>query len=147
MFSHRWYYAHDVTPLYSFGHGLSYTTFEYDKLTVIPHKVSEVTPQSVVATVRFTVKNTGKFDGDEVPQMYIKYPAHAFEPPRQLRNFVKVSTKVGETKTVQFDLTAKDCSIWDTNAHDWQLVAGQFEVMVGASSSDVRQSSSLVLLA
>ena len=114
-------------------------------MTVVPKKLSTVTPETVVATVKFQLKNTGKFDGDEITQLYIKYPAKAMEPPRQLRNFSKVNLKVGEEKTVEFSLTAKDCSIWDSSAHSWQLVDGKFELMVGASSRDIRLDDSLVI--
>jgi beta-glucosidase len=146
LIGYRWYDAKEVEPAFSFGHGLSYSTYAYNKIIVTPQKLPEqVTPNTVVATVAVTVTNSGPMDGAEIPQLYIGFPKIAMEPPRQLRNFAKVDLKVNEQKTVQFPVTAKDCSIWDSSSHSWKLIQGKFGVFVGASSRDIRLTSDLTI--
>merc|ERR1719473_1511603 len=90
---YRWYTAHKVKPAFAFGHGLSYTQFEYSDLKVEQRSVS------------VSVKNVGDVDGAEVPQLYLGFPASAQEPPKQLKGFQKVTLKAGASETVTFELT------------------------------------------
>jgi len=130
---YRWYNAHNVIPAFSFGHGLSYTEFEYSDLKVKGRSVS------------FSIKNAGKVDGAEVPQMYLGFPVSSQEPPKQLKGFTKLTLKPDETKSVTFDLVDRDMSIWDISAteHQWSVVSGDFQVMVGPSSDNIRLTGTL----
>lgn len=128
---YRWYNSHGIKPAFAFGHGLSYTTFQYDDLKVNGRSVS------------FSVKNVGKLTGSEIPQLYVTFPESAKEPPRQLKGFKKVALEAGGTTVVTFQLTDRDLSIWDGAGHDWSLVTGEFDVMVGASSDDIRLTGKL----
>lgn len=147
LIGYRWYDAKEVDPAFPFGHGLSFTTFMYNKIVVTPKILPElVTPNTVVATVSITLSNNGSMDGSEVPQLYIGFPRVAMEPPRQLRNFAKVDLKVNEQKTLQFTLSAKDCSIWDSASHDWKLIKGKFGIFIGPSSRDIRLTADLTII-
>jgi len=133
---YRYYDAHNIgfTTGFPFGHGLSYTSFEYNEL-----KVSNL-------TVTFAVKNSGKVAGAEVAQLYLGFPAAAGEPLRQLKGFHK--TKIlapGESENVQLTLRRRDVSIWDVNQHAWRVVDGHFNVSVGSSSRDFRLQGSFVV--
>jgi len=126
LVGYRWYDAHKKEPAFPFGHGLSYTSFAYAELTV----------QGL--SVNFTVTNTGDIDGAEVAQLYLAFPSAAGEPPKVLRRFAKVNLMPGEHQTVSFTLKDADVSIWDTGVHGWRKVAGEYGVLVGSSSRDVR---------
>jgi beta-glucosidase len=128
---YRWYGAHGVVPRWPFGHGLSYTRFAYSKL------------QASASAVSVDVANTGRVAGAEVAQLYLGFPKTAGEPPRQLKGFQKTAVlHPGETATVRFPLSDRDLSIWDDVQHRWAKQAGTFQVFVGASSGDVRLTSS-----
>ena len=99
----------EVKPAYPFGHGLSYTTFEYSGLTVSGR------------TISFTVKNSGSVAGAEVPQLYLKFPDSAQEPPKQLKGFTKVKLDAGASTTVTFSLDDRSFSIWDVTTHAWKV--------------------------
>jgi beta-glucosidase len=128
---YRWYDANNVAPLFAFGHGLSYTTFKYSNLTIGPGQNG--------AVVKFDLQNTGPTAGAEVPQLYVRFPDLAGEPPLQLRSFRKVFLKPGEKRNVAFDsLELADLSIWDVTIGGWKAVKGTFHVAVGSSSRDIR---------
>jgi len=126
LIGYRWFDSNMVSPLFPFGHGLSYTTFSYSDLIVSGRQIS------------FSVKNIGKHDGDEIAQLYLGYPSSAGEPPKVLRGFRKVHLTIGMSGPVTFSLSDQDFSIWDTSAHNWKVVKGQYIVYVGASSRDIR---------
>jgi len=128
---YRWYAAHGVEPAFPFGHGLSYTNFEYNDLAVEGY------------TVSCQVKNAGLVDGAEVVQLYLGFPEEAGEPPKVLKQFQRVTLSSGETATVSLQLDDMSFSIWDTKVHDWAVVPGEFKVMVGSSSGDIRLNGSL----
>jgi beta-glucosidase len=124
---------------------LSYSTFSYSSMEVIPSKLPDVIDSdTVVATVIFTLKNEG-VDGADVVQLYLGYPKLALEPLHQLRDFAKVALKSGQEKTLRFTVTAKDCSIWDSYEHNWKLIRGKFSVYVGSSSRNLPLSADLVV--
>ena len=126
LVGYRWYDAHGIEPAFCFGHGLSYSEFQYSDL------------QATAASVSFTVENTGAVSGAEVAQLYLGFPAAAGEPPRQLKGFEKVELAAGAKATVSLSLDDRSFSIWDVTKSDWATVGGEFQVMVGASSRDIR---------
>ena len=127
LVGYRWYDAHNVQPAYPFGHGLSYTTFDYSELHVSTSGVS------------FTLENNGtSFAGAEVAQLYLSFPPQAREPPRQLKGFQKVYLHPASKERVTLPLTARDFSIWSVASHEWTLVNGTFGVAVSSSSRDDR---------
>ncbi|MBQ9713478.1 MAG: glycoside hydrolase family 3 C-terminal domain-containing protein, partial [Bacteroidales bacterium] len=121
-------------PLYPFGYGLSYTTFEYGEPKL---SASEMSLDGNVK-VSVDVKNTGSMDGKEIVQLYIHdIYATSTRPVKELKGFQKVDIKAGETKTVEFTLTAEDLSYYN---HDlqWVCESGDFEIMVGPNSRDTK---------
>lgn len=128
--------------LYPFGYGLSYTTFEYSGLTVSPERI---TPKQET-TVHFSVKNTGNVAGDEVVQLYIRdllSSVTTFE--KNLCGFERVHLAPGESKVVTFKILPRDLELMNRKG-DWVVEPGEFKLMVGASSEDIRQEKSLWVL-
>jgi hypothetical protein len=136
---YRWYDTNNVTPLFPFGFGLSYTTFGYSNLTV-----SAVSPSGQVQ-ISFDLTNTGGRTGAEVPQLYLGFPAAAGEPPKLLKGFQKISLSPGQTQHVTFNLNWEDLANWDATARGWIVTLGQFQVLVGASSRDIRLTGSFTV--
>jgi beta-glucosidase len=129
------------TPLYPFGHGLSFTTFEYSNLQVGASNMALCDS----TTVTIDVKNTGTRDGDEVVQMYVGYPDSAIvRPTKQLRGFKRIHLAAGETQTVSFTLEGQALTYWDKAKRQFAIESGMVDVMVGASSGDIRQRGSLM---
>jgi beta-glucosidase len=128
-------------PLYPFGHGLSYTSFEYSNLTIVQ-------PVSLLkGDIKITVDvtNSGKMKGDEVVQLYIKDKISSLTTyEMQLRGFERISLKKSETKTVSFLLCYSDLALLDKNMK-WVTEPGEFEVIVGSSSVDARLKKSFVI--
>ena len=139
---YRWYDAFNVTPRFAFGHGLSYTSFRYDKIVAFPYRNSKNTEKETNIAIMAKITNIGSVAGAEVAQLYIGYPATAQEPPRVLRGIQKVFVQPGQSAEVTFNLTNQDISIWDSNAHDWTVVPGEYTIMIGASSRDIRMIGS-----
>ena len=138
---YRWFEAQRVTPLFPFGHGLSYTTFEYGAPTVSAKKTADG-----AVTVSVPVANTGTVAGAEVVQFYVSDPeASVDRPVKELKGFCKVWLEPGETKSVSVDLTRESLSYFDAGNHRWTAEPGRFDVLVGASSADIRGSVSFEL--
>jgi beta-glucosidase len=127
------YFKHK--PLYPFGYGLSYSTFEYSGLrTSAPTLATDG-----AVTVSVDVKNTGSRAGDEVVQLYVRRPhAAADQPGRELRGFKRVALQPGESKTVEIPLSASSLARWETGLHSFFVEPGQLDLLVGASSADIR---------
>jgi beta-glucosidase len=138
---YRGYTAHDVTPLFPFGFGLSYTQFSFGDLKVTQQ------PDSANATVSFTVTNAGQRAGAEVAQLYLGFPsiADGNEPPIQLKGFRKVELKPGETKPVELKLDARAFSYWSEKIHGWQIAPGEFQILVGDSSASTPLKGSVTI--
>ncbi|MGF7138666.1 glycoside hydrolase family 3 N-terminal domain-containing protein [Roseimarinus sediminis] len=134
------YVSQDVQPLYPFGHGLSYTTFEYDQLKLSSDKIKK----GETLEVSLVVTNTGKMKGDEVVQLYLRDKVSSVtRPVKELKDFKRISLEAGESQTVRFTLDASKLAFWDINMN-YVVEPGEFEVMVGRSSVDVLSVSLLV---
>lgn len=131
---HRDYMDIDGSPLYAFGHGLSYTTFEYSDL-----EISETDNGcDTICTIKCRVTNTSKYSGEEVIQLYIRdVIASIAQPPMLLKGFNKVKLNPGESKTIIFPLTFKELSIYDSQLREI-VEPGEFIVMIGSASDDIR---------
>ena len=132
-FTYRYYQG---KALYPFGHGLSYTNFKYSDLEIDKLKIGS----DDEFTVSVTIKNKGKFDGDEVVQLYVKdVKSDIWMPIKQLRKFKRISLKNGEEKTVTFKLNAKeDLRYYNAMHRKYMVDPGNFEIQIGASSEDIR---------
>jgi beta-glucosidase len=121
-------------PVYPFGYGLSYTTFNYGDLKLSNKSLKG--NQTLTASV--TVANTGKFDGNETVQLYIRdIVGSVTRPVKELKGFQKIMLKAGETKTVTFNITPNDLKFYNYDLkYDWE--AGDFDIMIGANSRDVQ---------
>ncbi|TPX09896.1 uncharacterized protein E0L32_008918 [Thyridium curvatum] len=152
---YRYFDLHGITPRYAFGHGLSYTTFEYSDIRAqvldgskagLPDKKIPIVqgghPQlwETQAIVAADITNTGDVMGSEVAQLYLGMPVKD-TPVRQLRGFEKVEISPGETRRVLFSLSRRDVSYWDVTSQQWRIPEGEFKVYVGASSRDIRLQS------
>src|SRR6266498_120895 len=137
-------YEHNSTkPLFPFGFGLSYTTFKYSNLSIKPVSNSESGPRYEVS---FDVKNTGTREGADVAQVYVgdtqtKVP----RPAKELKEFVKVSLRAGETKKVSVILDSRSLSYYDVKAKQWRAEPGDFNVLVGRSSEQIELRGKLTL--
>jgi beta-glucosidase len=132
---YRWYDAQDIEPLFPFGHGLSYTKFDYSKLNVSPSSAGGF-------DVTFRVHNVGNFDGDEVAQVYLgpssAIPAGVQMAEKALVAFTRVSLKNGEWQDVTLHVAPRWLSYWSADADEWVIAGGSREVVVGSSSRDLR---------
>lgn len=127
---YRYWDAHDQTPLFPFGYGLSFAHFTVEGLGVRAGA-------SGGAEVRASVANTSKRRGIEVLQVYVAFPDNAGEPPKQLKGFAKVSLDPGESRDVTIPLDARAFQVWDDAWHRWTTPSGQFEILLGRSSRDI----------
>jgi beta-glucosidase len=123
---YKWYDAQNKAPLFPFGHGLSYTTFAYSGL--------KTAASGKDVTVSFSVKNTGKRAGTEIAQVYAGLPAATNEPPKRLVAWDRIQLAAGETKTVSLAIDPFHLSIFNVDKDGWEVVPGEYKVMVGGSS-------------
>lgn len=141
---YRYYEKKKLPVLFPFGHGLSYTTFTYSDPVVSEKKIGE----NDVLTVRVKVKNTGSFDGKEIVQLYVKEASpRILRPVKELKGFEKIDLKIGEEKTVEFRLDRRAFAYWDETEHRWRVDSGKFEILIGASSADIRVSEEIEVIA
>ena len=141
MVGYRYWTTTGKHPLYPFGYGLSYTTFQFQNLNVPAQAASGST-----ISVSFDVKNTGKLAGAEVAELYVSDPsAKATRPERELKGFQKVRLASGETKHVTLTLNARAFSYWSVKAHKWIIDPGKFVIRVGDSSENTPLSANLML--
>ncbi|MFG1810877.1 fibronectin type III-like domain-contianing protein [Streptomyces sp. NPDC049040] len=135
---YRWYDANNLTALFPFGFGLSYTGFSFGGL-----RVGAVTNGQ--ATVKATVTNTGSRAGTEVAQLYVAGPGSAGEPPHQLKGFQRISLAAGASGTVTFTVPVHAPASWSTTAGHWVAGAGTCQILVGDSSRSLPLSGGLTL--
>lgn len=125
----------NIEPLFPFGYGLSYTSFEYSNLKLD----KPVLEQNDTLSITMTVKNTGKMDGDEVVQLYIHDEKASVEREvKSLKGFERVSLKTGESKEVSFKIDKSHLSFYDVKSKKWFAEPGIFDVLIGSSSRDIR---------
>ena len=138
----RTYRFFQGTPLYAFGHGLSYTTFKYGAVTTNSQTLGTGAP--VVASV--TVTNTGTRTGDEVVQLYATHLGSKVERPiRDLRGYQRITLKPGERRTVRFNIEAKSLAYWNAATQGWVVENEPVRLDIGASSADIRSSKTITL--
>ena len=136
----RTYQFFEGDPLYAFGHGLSYTTFSYKKLSI--------DSAGDVVRVSFTLKNTGKYEGDEVAQLYVKYQGSDSQvklPLKQLKGFERIHLKKGESKQINLTVPKSELRFWNEEKGEFYTPAGDYLFMVG-TASDAIQLQQIVTL-
>ena len=135
---YRWYDTRKMPVLFPFGHGLSYTSFEYSNLTLSKTTFKD----SDGVEVSITVKNTGSVEGKEVVQLYVSDKTGVeIRPEKELKGFEKVNLKPGESKEVCFKLDSRSFAYWNTDTKNWYAPSGKYIISVGASSRDIRASA------
>lgn len=132
---YRYYDSKDMQVLFPFGHGLSYTTFEYSNLQLDKEQMKDLE----MLHISVDVKNTGKTAGKEVVQIYVSpTECDVIRPIKELKGFEKVELAPGEQKTVQFTFNKRAFAYWEPEVSDWCVAEGEYGILVGASSRDIR---------
>ena len=132
---YRYYDSKNVEPLFPFGYGLSYTNYEYSNL-----KLNQKDDDLV--EVSLSIKNTGKYAGSEVAQLFVHdIKANIDRPEKELKGFEKIYLKPGESKSVTMKLDTRAFSFYDVQSNMWVAEKGEFEILIGASSKDIRLKS------
>jgi beta-glucosidase len=139
---YRYYDSAKKDVVFPFGYGLSYTTFEYSDIKLSADTINDT--DSV--TVSFKIKNTGDVDGAEVAQIYVAdKESTIFRPEKELRGFKKVFIKAGEEAEVSVELSKRAFAFFNVNINDWCVESGEFDILVGASSRDIKLSSTITV--
>lgn len=138
----RTYMYFQGKPLYAFGHGLSYTSFRYNSIATNKENLEK----DKTLTVSVSVSNTGKVDGEEVVQLYVKSIDSAIQQPlKALKSFQRVALKSGETKIITLTLKAKNLEYWDTTQQQFELEKGQIEIQVGGASDAIQLTKKITV--
>jgi len=133
---YRWFDAQKIEPLFPFGHGLSYTEFQYTDLSITMLDADE---NNAVAKAAVTLANIGSHAGMEVIQLYLGDDRCSVpRPPKELKGFAKVYLEPGEEKTIDFFISERDLSFFHPTLREWTLEEGDFTVQIGSSSRDIR---------
>lgn len=131
---YRYYDKKNIDVLFPFGHGLSYTTFDYSNLKVSAKKIKDTGD----LTVTVDVTNTGKVAGKEVVQLYVgDVVSTVIRPVKELKGFEKILLAPGETKTVSFNLDKRSFAYYNVEIKDWHVETGEFDILIGKSSRDI----------
>jgi beta-glucosidase len=132
---YRWFDLQDLAPLFPFGHGLSYTSFDYSALTI-----AKASNGGIDLSAR--IRNVGHVDGDEIPQIYLGAPADHPQgvqiPIRKLVAFDRIFLKAGQIRTVRMHVPLRLLQYWSTARHSWVNIANRRILSIGASSRDIR---------
>ncbi len=140
---YRWHDTEKIEPLFGFGHGLSYTEFEYGDLSIDKKKIKE--DDQIVVSIK--LKNIGDRAGSEIVQLYIADEKSSLpRPAKELKAFSKVKLRAGEEKTIKFTLDKTALSYFDDELHAWVAEPGRFEAIIGASSTDIRARVNFTLM-
>jgi len=133
LVGYRWFDTKKIEPLFPFGYGLSYTTFKYSGLKLVPDK----DPKNPAVTVEFTLANTGKREGAAVAEIYVQpLNPSVTRPLKELKGFAKVSLKAGERQKVSVRLDRSAFSFYDPDKNGWVAEQGDYKILVGDSSRD-----------
>jgi beta-glucosidase len=135
---YKWVDRQKLQPMFPFGHGLSYTRFGYGPISAAAGAGGKL-------RVHFTLSNIGKRRGMAVGQVYAASVAGGWEAPKRLVGFAKVDLAPGQSKTVDLDVDPRLLSTFDGTAQVWRIGAGEYRLMLGASSADLRRNASVVL--
>ena len=139
---YRWYDTKEVPVQWPFGHGLSYTTFEYSNAKA----AKPVMKKGGKIQVSVDVTNTGSVDGAEIVQLYIADPEASIDrPAKELKGFEKVYLKAGQTAKVTFEIAEDALSWFDAEKHEWVAEPGEFQALFAASSKDIKAMATFVL--
>ena len=139
---YRYYDTKEIPVLFPFGHGCSYTTFEYSHLVVSETAIRD----DESFTLSFEVKNTGDVFGKEVVQLYVQDLTHSvIRPIKELKNFKKISLEPNEIKTVTFTLSKRDFAYYEIRISDWYVSTGNYRLLVGASSRDIKLQKTIFI--
>ena len=131
---YRWFDTEGIAPMYAFGHGLSYVTFDYGEM--------KAKANDKKVTVTFTLTNEGDMPADEVVQLYVHRVNSGVEwPEKELKAFRRVSLKAGESRKVTLEVPMDDLRFWMEEENCWALERGQLELLLGAASDDIRQTA------
>ncbi|HET9569933.1 MAG TPA: glycoside hydrolase family 3 C-terminal domain-containing protein [Bacteroidales bacterium] len=140
LVGYRWFDTKKITPLFPFGFGLSYSKFEYGKISTD----KKVYGKNDVIKLSFTLKNTSLSDGSETSQIYVSQPkASVIRPVKELKAFKKTVLKAGEMKVVEMEINVKDLAYYSDATHGWVVEAGDFTLCNAASSADVKSKVSV----
>lgn len=137
LVGYKWYDAKKIEPLFPYGHGLSYTTFNLSDMSV--------ERESGNITVSANLMNTREVIGQQVVQLYVSYPIIAEESPKQLKGFMKIEVEAGHTTDVNVTLTGEDLQIWNSTLRDWTLISGHYSFMLGFSATDIVSEGDLFI--
>ena len=131
LVGHRWYEANSMKPLFCFGHGLSFTSFNYQNLEV-------TTGSDFVVTCKFEIQNTGDISGLEIAQCYVGFASPLpGEPYKTLQGFVKEEIGANELKKVEIKLRPRNFSYWSVETNTWQIREGSYQILIGSSSENI----------
>ena len=144
LVGYRWHDTRGIRPLFPFGHGLSYTSFEYGKMTTDKRTYAS---SDEVIRVRLLLRNKGRRAGAEVVQLYASLPRSGVErAAKELKAFAKVQLEAGETREVALEIPASSLAYWDEAAGGWKVEPGEYLLQAGSSSGDLRQRATVTLL-
>ncbi|MDQ0899350.1 MULTISPECIES: glycoside hydrolase family 3 protein [unclassified Paenibacillus] len=139
---YRYYEKKKQRPLFPFGYGLSYTNFEYSGLVLDKNAMNDI--ETLNATV--SIKNVGNRAGKEIVQLYVRDVAsNVTRPEKELKGFIKVALNPGEEKTVTFTLEKRSFAYFNTELNDWHVETGEFDILIGKSSSDILLKGTLLV--
>lgn len=139
---YRYYDKKNLEPLFPFGYGLSYTTFEYSNLNISKNEILD----TETVTVSVKVKNIGEITGKEVVQLYIRdIESSVIRPEKELKGFEKIELKPGEEKTVVFELDKRAFAYYNVDIGDWHVETGEFEILIGKSSRDIALKDKIIV--
>ncbi|MDC0406359.1 glycoside hydrolase family 3 C-terminal domain-containing protein [Gammaproteobacteria bacterium] len=139
LIGYKWYDRKKIEPLFHFGHGLSYTNFEYSNLRISNSHRNDF-------TCSFDIKNVGDVSGFEISQCYISFMnCDEDEPIKKLQGFDKTYINSGEIKKIEICLDSKSFSTWDIKNHQWEIKKGVFNILIGSSSNDIKLKDSINL--
>ncbi|MFZ6029102.1 MAG: glycoside hydrolase family 3 C-terminal domain-containing protein [Chloroflexota bacterium] len=143
---YRYYDKKAVEPLFPFGHGLSYTTFEYRSASEVQRASKDALDAGETIAISLTVENTGRVAGQEVVQLYVADPESSLpRPPKELKGFAKVALQPGERKVVTFELDQRSFAFYDPYQKAWVAETGEYEILFASSSRDVRAKVTVAL--